>query len=370
MRQRRQREPSGGTTAAIVVDRRQLLVWFVTGTLGLFASSLLAAPSLAASGPRGHGAQASSTIKACYKRDGALRVISGRAKCAGNETSISWSVAGRPGGAGAEGVMGPMGLRGAQGEAGSNGAPGANGAAGPPGARGVTGAAGVTGATGAAGLPGENGAPGEKGAPGVSGKNGENGVTGATGPAGPTGATGSTGEGTTGPTGPTGASGANGTTGATGAAGTTGPTGSVLATLPSQQTETGTWILSTPANAEAARLVAAQISFPVPLATVPTKVIYLDKTESETGVPAECTSPGGVKGTLESPQAAVGVLCVYTGQENPEKSKQQVTFKNIQNAFGEPSKASLTGAFVIFSASKTEPSNFITVQGSWAVTAG
>jgi Collagen triple helix repeat (20 copies) len=370
MRERRHGEPIRGRSAVIVFDRGQLLASAAAGILALLGSLLLAAPSLASSGPRAHSAATSSTITACYKhRDGALRFISGRAKCSRNETSISWSVAGRPGGAGGEGVQGPLGPRGAQGENGANGTNGATGPTGPAGARGAAGLNGVNGATGATGETGKNGTNGAPGAEGPAGASGANGVTGATGPSGATGATGSTGSGTTGATGPTGPSGANGAPGATGAAGPTGEPGSFLSTLPSGQTETGSWTVTTPAAPEeGARLAAAQISFPVPLAKVPTKVVYLSKKQTESEVPAECESPSKVKGALEVPQAAVGVLCVYTGQEE----SNGVAFNNIENAAGASEKASLTGAFVTFKAPKTEPgnSNYLVVQGTWAVTAG
>jgi hypothetical protein len=82
-------------------------------------------------------------VKACYKKNGNLRVIDSSASCkAGKETAIQWNQSGGSGTTGATGAQGPAGPI------------GATGAQGPAGATGAQGPAGTTGATGATGAPG------------------------------------------------------------------------------------------------------------------------------------------------------------------------------------------------------------------------
>jgi hypothetical protein len=77
---------------------------------------------------------ANTTIKGCAaKKTGALRIISGQAKCKKTEKMISWNAAG------AQGPAGPAGPAGADGTDGSNGLPGTNGVDGAPGAQGQPG---------------------------------------------------------------------------------------------------------------------------------------------------------------------------------------------------------------------------------------
>jgi hypothetical protein len=292
----------------------------------MLAPSSIAAAKKAASSP--------SVIHACYNnKTGALRVLSGRS-CGRGGVAISWIVAGVAGPRGDTGESGALlGPRGVAGEVGPPGPPGEPGAPGAAAARGVTGETGPTGATGPSGATGAPGAAGEKG---PRGENGQPGATGATGLAGATGPTG-----TAGPPGPT------------------GPEGVFPGTLPKEVTETGAWIAASGTPPEAGREVAGVISFPVPLAKRPV-IHYLNHTETVTGT-AECPATED----LEKPKAASGSLCIYTGEENLTK----VAFKNVQNVAGEPTeKASLTGAFVIFSASETTTNNVAVVQGTWAVT--
>jgi hypothetical protein len=156
-----------------------------------------------------------------------------------------------------------------------------------------------------------------------------------------------------------------GVTGATGK-GATGPTGSEgpsggepPATLPSGKTERGFWVATAPSFPEVGRLNTAVISFPIPLAKASTKVNYLTNAQTKAGT-TECPKTEA----LEKPQAAKGVMCVYTGQENLTNA----AFKSITNASG-VSGDSLTGASVAFEATGVEAANNIVVQGTWAVTA-
>ena len=70
---------------------------------------------------------------------------------------------------------------------------------------------------------------------------------------------------------------------------------------------------------------------------------------------------------LEKPEAEPGNLCIYTSFEELGGNVGFVTFRNVENAAGETGTASLTGAFVIFEASRTEPTNIAVVRGTWAV---
>ena len=86
----------------------------------------------------GLGARAdAATLNACKnKKSGAIRVISGKAKCKKTESKLSWTTTGT---AGAKGDKGDKGDKGAAGDKGATGATGATGAAGAPGAAGVAG---------------------------------------------------------------------------------------------------------------------------------------------------------------------------------------------------------------------------------------
>lgn len=105
-----------------LLNRRAGLGALVTG-------ALLASLALAPAAP-------AATIKACQKKKGgALRIITGKAKCKKKtEKTLSWS------------TTGPAGKNGANGTNGTNGASGAIGATGPqgPGAKRFTGNAAIT----------------------------------------------------------------------------------------------------------------------------------------------------------------------------------------------------------------------------------
>jgi hypothetical protein len=131
-----------------------------------------------------------STIQACEKSNGAIRIVGGPSDCKSSEQFLTWNVEGPAGPAGPPGSAGPKGDTGATGPAGPTGAAGPKGDTGATGATGATGPKGDTGATGAAGPIGPIGPAGPIG---PVGPKGDTGATGAAGPAGPTGATGPTG---------------------------------------------------------------------------------------------------------------------------------------------------------------------------------
>jgi hypothetical protein len=90
---------------------------------------------------------ATTTIHACVRKDGRLRLVAEKALCRKSERPVSWNVRGR------------------KGEPGPAGPPGAAGADGPPGASGVGGSPGPQGPPGP---PGERGPRGPKGDPGTT----------------------------------------------------------------------------------------------------------------------------------------------------------------------------------------------------------
>jgi hypothetical protein len=106
---------------------------------------------------------ATTTINACVKANGNLKIVSSVSACKSHEQPLTWNV---------QGPAGPPG------------------AAGPAGAKGDTGAPGAAGAPGPKGDPGPTGATGPKGDTGAAGAAGATGPVGSVGPAGPTGATG------------------------------------------------------------------------------------------------------------------------------------------------------------------------------------
>jgi hypothetical protein len=92
-----------------------------------------------------------STINACVKDDGQLRLVSNSSSCKKSETFISWNIIGPQG---EKGDTGPSGPQGPQGEKGDPGA---------------TGPQGLLGEKGDAGAAGPQGPQGEKGDPGAGG---------------------------------------------------------------------------------------------------------------------------------------------------------------------------------------------------------
>jgi len=210
---------------------------------------------------------------------------------------------------------------------------GKDGAQGPAG---QAGSQGPKGDTGAAGANGSNGKDGEKGEPGENGKDGKSVSIFSLAPG--------NGEGCD-ETG--GAKLTNGTETAfacNGKDGEGGGGGGYPETLPSGHTMKGLWEVQ---GAQAAHLFGSAIttiSFPLPLATAPTKTVVIfvggGNTEEEE---TECP------GTPEAPEAIPGVFCAYV-QFEPES----ITLKN-----GSPTTF---GALMIFAENDT-------AVGSWAVTA-
>ena len=197
-----------------------------------------------------------------------------------------------------------VGKQGKRGKNGQNGLNGANGAVGP---------VGLPGAGGPQGLPGAKGADGAAGAAGATGANGANGEEGLEGPEGPEGAEGETG---------------------------------FTETLPSEQTETGTYAVGRLTEEGA---VFVPLSFPIPLAAN-VDVHFFAEGAAPT---AECPS-----GPVE-PEAAPGNLCVY------ETSGFGLTYEFAENSeTGEQEEAGKTGTALTFTGEE-----FASSRGTWAVTA-
>jgi hypothetical protein len=191
-----------------------------------------------------------------------------------------------------------------------------------------------------------------KGAAGAKGANGAAGTPGATGPAGPAGATGPAG-----PAGPGGPKGENGKDGAKGEQGVPGTTG-FTATLPSKQTETGTWAVSQESVNYGS---PGSVSFAIPLAEgLDENHVHFQPTEEETEALAEFeeTCPG----SAEAPKATPGNLCVYVGRLTNLSFNRIVTPSSPGNQNG----TGTSGAIILFNAAEPEPA---TAWGDWAVTA-
>ncbi len=152
------------------------------------------------------------------------------------------------------------------------------------------------------GLTGKQKKQVEKIAQKFAGKDGAPGVPGSAGPAGAAGPVGPAGK-----PGNPGAPGGPGPSGPTGPAGTTGPTGTsgFTATLPSGETEKGTWSCESEGGEGENTLVP--ISFPIPLSSTDAPLITVHRwAEGESTHDQEC------QGTVNEPKAEPGTLCLYT----------------------------------------------------------
>ena len=201
----------------------------------------------------------------------------------------------------------------------------------------------------------------------LKGQNGKNGASGSNGATGPTGAAGAQGpqgpQGTPGEKGPQGIQGIQGKEGKPGIPGETGFT----ETLPSNKTETGTW---SAAPTGLLKLAIAPISFSIPLAAAlsgehcskkeePCHVHYIKNEEPTTECP----------GSVETPTALPGNLCVYDQQEAGATAETFRIVPSNNNLSGLPQPgqegAGTSGALAVVELT----SEIGWVFGSWAVTA-
>jgi hypothetical protein len=191
-------------------------------------------------------------------------------------------------------------------------------------------------------LKGRAGAKGVAGPAGAQGPQGPQGVPGQQGPGGPAGASGK---------GEKGDRGEKGEKGERGEAGTTGFTEH----LPSGKTETGTWAANV-FQPSATKVALIPISFTIPLAGGGEGFLLSEaETKAKSG-------KGGCTGTVATPTAPAGKLCVYTEEEeNSELSfAPELLTEETPDHFGK------AGAFIEFA---IEAGGQASARGVWAVTA-
>jgi collagen triple helix repeat protein len=191
----------------------------------------------------------------------------------------------------------------------------------------------------------------------LKGKAGKNGAVGAQGPAGLAGPAG--------PAGPQGPAGANGKDGAPGPEGKEGKQGlpgkdgttGFTKVLPKGATETGAWTVSTPA--EIGGLGFSSISFAIPLESALGEGNVIFVSPEEENVP-HC------EGTVASPTAEAGYLCVYAHSLGSAVPYPVGPVEDPSLGFGTAAGAAQTGALVLLE-SNSEERGF--GDGTWAVTA-
>jgi hypothetical protein len=190
---------------------------------------------------------------------------------------------------------------------------------------------------------------GNAGAKGAAGAAGAPGAAGPQGPAGPGGAAGAQG--------PQGVPGSNGTPGAAGHEGSPWTAGG---TLPSGKTETGTWGYSLVTTSHSAQ-ATAPISFVVPLAAP------LDSTHVHFVAFEEAEPPAACQGSVSSPTAEKGNLCVYERFNSGLESGSHPLVTSPNATFLSSAGAGTSGAIVFL---EPEGEAGVFGWGSWAVTAG
>ena len=237
---------------------------------------------------------------------------------------------------------------------------------------GATGAQGSAGPAGATGPQGPAGGKGENGAAGTSGKAGES-VTSTVLQASEEGCAEGGSKFTVGGKTTTACNGEKGEPGPAGPPGTTGFT----KTLPSGETETGTWTISTPSVPSEAYFWTVPVSFSIPLkASISAANVHVVRDCSHLKATTLTQCEKEVKeaekfcpGTAETPRAAAGDFCFYQGPpiEQPEKSELTVTGTFLPGG-GANNGVGTAGAVVALE--YTGPKEvFAASSGSWAVTA-
>jgi hypothetical protein len=213
-------------------------------------------------------------------------------------------------------------------------------------------------------------------------KKGPRGPKGATGPAGPAGPAGPQG-----PAGPAGAQGPKGDKGDAGEKGEKGPKGdkgekgakgdpwSVGGVLPSEQTETGVYLIASETGYGLFNgYVIGAISFPIPLAgpIAATNTIFVSNPGSE--VPEKCENEehAGDAG-FENPEASPGYLCVFQASLlNMASGKEPEEVVFLKNG-GSNEGASVAGTTIAQvpteAAHEGSPPPGARAEGTWAVTA-
>lgn len=214
------------------------------------------------------------------------------------------------------------------------------------------------GKPGAPGAPGPVGAKGDTGAAGANGKDGTNGTNGTNGANGvsPTG-TAFSGKLNGCEEGGVKFVGANTTVACNGVKGQNGQTG-FTKTLPSGETETGTWGVGTQANGT----TIVPLTFNIPLAEAPEALHYVnDKGEErifgEISEEIENVPATICLGSVDEPTAPEGHVCVYAQKEEVESFPGYLPVGGLRYLY-------TSGATFLFS---VQPFDF--GLGTWAVTA-
>ncbi len=219
----------------------------------------------------------------------------------------------------------------------------------------------------------------------LKGANGKNGVAGTAGPAGATGAAGAVGA-----KGENGTNGGQGIQGPAGPTGPQGPEGSFDTTLPKGKTLKGDWSLLGFEQAGGTEgLVASSVSFGIPLAAAPepiyvTKADWAEEELEINGVKVKEKDPAGCTGTVGSPGAADGKLCIFVYEEEGMVThgveEQQAGVEICANGGKESMLYCALGASGSYEPS-ADPFGFsvvgvakerdlVNASGTWAVTAG
>ncbi len=227
--------------------------------------------------------------------------------------------------------------------------------------QGKAGPAGAAGAQGLAGAQGAAGAQGPGGAPGGKGENGVNGVS-------VTSKALKKGEGACTEGGSEFTSAGGKTSACNGKEGSPWTAGG---TLPSGKTERGVWSVLYSAT-EAGQPMSAPISFDIPLETAPqanAPTNFIGPEEGE-GEPNENKGaiPSHCKGTVASPEAVGGNLCVFVRTSvNATASAFGAVFFDPQSGGAEPLHGAGAGGAIVGFSAKAPGTVF--EDGTWAVTA-
>ncbi|HEX4116501.1 MAG TPA: hypothetical protein VHY18_11575 [Solirubrobacteraceae bacterium] len=204
----------------------------------------------------------------------------------------------------------------------------------------------------------------------LKGSAGSKGAAGANGPAGPQGPAGATGAaGKEGAPGKEGATGKEGTAGKEGAPGKDGTTG-FTKTLPSNETETGSWAYSFVAG-EAEVSQYLPISFAIPLAeelgSSQVHYILANGKEWDYSTSTEVSSTTCL-GKVSEPTAVAGNLCIYAAALGSREAFQVTAPSRIQSP-SQPPEANVNGAGTSGTVMSWETAKFKLGYGTWAVTA-
>ncbi|HEV3072734.1 MAG TPA: hypothetical protein VGY76_15050 [Solirubrobacteraceae bacterium] len=188
-------------------------------------------------------------------------------------------------------------------------------------------------------------APGKNGAPGTAGAAGVQGPTGPAGAKGEAGAPGARGE--TGPAGPKGEAGASGKEGSPWTAG---------GTLPKGKSETGAWSVQT----HGATVGVTSISFPIQLENGLSAAQVFFVTPEKVGTVEQCP------GSVGSPEAAAGALCVYARFLGGLTPFEAGVVEDPTQGLGTPGAAKTGANLLLVPEAGSEAE---TGYGTWAVTA-